>query len=165
MYVNWQHEGPPVLPTGYNSNLRILQGPQTFVVIPEMMPVARIVPLDGRPRVGAAFKSLRGEPRGRWDGDTLVVESSNFDERRDWRGTSDALKVTDRLTMLDPDTIKYEFTLEDPKTWDVPWRGEVAVTRISEPIFEYACHEGNYGLVNILQANRKMDREAGSASR
>jgi hypothetical protein len=161
----WQHEGPPVLPTGYNSNLRIVQGPQTIVVIPEMMPVARIVPLDGRPRMDYTFRSLRGEPRGRWEGDTLVVESKNFDERRNWRGTSDALRVTERFTMLDPDRIKYEFTLEDPKTWDIPWRGEVALKRISEPIFEYACHEGNYGLPNILRAHRNAEAEATGGSR
>jgi hypothetical protein len=170
--IYWLHEGPPVLPTGYNSNLRIVQGPQTLVVIPEMMSVARIVPLDGRPRTGKTFRSLRGEPRGWWEGDTLVVENANFDERPapladkgDWQATSDALRVTERFTMLDPDTIKYEFTVEDPKTWDVPWRGEVAMRRIGEPIFEYACHEGNYGLPFILGVHRKAEAEASGASR
>jgi hypothetical protein len=163
--IFWLHEGPPILPTGYNSNLRIVQAPQTFVVMPEMMGVARIVPLDGKPRTGDRIKGLRGDSRGWWDGDTLVVETANFDERRDWRGTSDELKVTERYTMIDPDTIKYEFTVTDPKTWDVPWKGEVAVTRISEPIFEYACHEGNYGLANILRGQRQAEAGAARGSR
>jgi hypothetical protein len=160
--IYWPHEGPPILPTGYNSNLRIVQAPQTFVVVPEMMSVARIVPLDGQPRVSNALRSLRGEARGWWDGDTLVVENTNFDPRRNWRGTSDAVKVTERFTMLDADRIKYEFTVEDPKTWDVAWKGEVTIRRINEPVFEYACHEGNYGLPNILRGQRKAEASGGS---
>jgi hypothetical protein len=160
--IYWPHEGPPILPTGYNSNLRIVQAPQTFVVVPEMMSVARIVPLDGQPRVSNALRSLRGEARGWWDGDTLVVENTNFDPRRNWRGTSDAVKVTERFTMLDADRIKYEFTVEDPNTWDVAWKGEVTIRRINEPVFEYACHEGNYGLPNILRGQRKAEASGGS---
>jgi hypothetical protein len=163
--IYWLHEGPPILPTGYNSNLRIVQAPGTFVVMPEMMGVARIVPLGGQPHVNQALKSLRGESRGSWEADTLVVESTNFDERRDWRGTSDALKVTERFTMVDPDTIKYEFSIDDPKTWDIPWKGEVVMTRITEPIFEYACHEGNYGVSNILRGQRKVEAETIGDSR
>lgn len=163
--VYWLHEGPPILPTGYNSNLRIVQAPGTFVVMPEMMGVARIVPLGGQPRVSQALKSLRGESRGWWEADTVVVETSNFDERRDWRGTSEALKVTERFTMVDADTIKYEFLVDDPRTWDSPWKGEVIMTRITEPIFEYACHEGNYGVSNILRGQRKVEAETTGESR
>lgn len=163
--IYWLHEGPPVLPTGYNSNLRIVQAPQTFVVMPEMMPAARLVPLDGRRQTSDTLRSLRGYSHGWWEGDTLVVETTNFDERRDWRGTSGALKVTERFTMVDPDTIRYEFTVDDPKTWDVPWKGEVALRRMSEPIFEYACHEGNYGLPNILRGQRTAEAEGDGGSR
>jgi hypothetical protein len=163
--IYWLHEGPPILPTGYNSNLRIVQAPGTFVVMPEMMGVARIVPLGGQPPVSQALKSLRGESRGSWEADTLVIETTNFDERRDWRGTSDALKVTERFTMVDPDTIKYEFSIDDAKTWDIPWKGEVVMTRITEPIFEYACHEGNYGVSNILRGQRKVEAETTRGSR
>jgi hypothetical protein len=163
--IFWLHEGPPILPTGYNSNLRIVQARDTFVVVPEMMGVARVVPLDARPRTGETLRSLRGESRGRWEGDTLVVETANFDERRDWRGASEALKVTERFTMLDSDTIRYEFAVEDPKTWDVPWKGEVVVTRIGEPIYEYACHEGNYGVPNILRGQRKAEADGTGGSR
>jgi hypothetical protein len=163
--IYWLHEGPPILPTGYNSNLRIAQAPATFVVMPEMMGVARIVPLGGQPRAGEAHRSLRGESRGRWEGDTLIVETSNFDERREWRGASEALKVAERFTMVDPDTIRYEFSIDDRKTWDVPWKGEVVMTRITEPIFEYACHEGNYGLSNILRGQRRVEAEETGGSR
>ena len=158
--IYWPHEGPPILPTGYNSNLRIVQAPQTFVVIPEMMPVARIVPLDGRPRIGDTFRTHRGESRGWWQGDTLVVETVGFTETREWRDASEGVKVTERFTMIDRDTIRYEFTVEDPQTWDVPWSGEVTVRRLNESVFEYACHEGNYGLPNILRGQRKAENEA-----
>jgi hypothetical protein len=163
--IYWLHEGPPILPTGYNSNLRIVQAQGTFVVIPEMMGVARIVPLGGQARASKALKSLRGESRGWWEGDTLIVETANFDERRDWRGSSEAMKVTERFTMVEPDTIKYEFSIDDPKTWDVPWKGEVVMTRMIEPIYEYACHEGNYGLSNILRGQRRAEAEAARGSR
>ena len=152
--IYWQHEGPPILPTGYNSNLQIFQAPDTFVVIPEMMPVARIVPLTTKPRIPASFQYNRGDSRGWWDGDTMVVETTNFNDTRNWRNASNELKVTERYTMVDGDTIKYEFTIVDPKTWDVPWKGEYLMHRFKEPIFEYACHEGNYGIRNILNGAR-----------
>jgi hypothetical protein len=152
--IYWAHEGPPILPTGYNSNFQIVQGVGEVAVIHEMMPVARIIPLDARPLLGDTFRSIRGSSRGRWEGDTLVVTTTNFDESRNWRGTSEALRVTERFTLAERDTIRYEFTVDDPKTWDVPWKGEVIVRRLAEPIFEYACHEGNYGLPNILSAAR-----------
>lgn len=158
--IYWAHEGPPILPTGYNSNLQIYQSPGEFVVIPEMMPVARIVPVGRQPYVAEVFRTYRGTPRGWWEGDTFVIETTNFNEARAWRGASEALTVTERFTMIDADTIRYEFTVEDPKTWDVPWKGEVPIKRIQEPIYEYACHEGNYGLPNILRAQRVAEAEA-----
>jgi hypothetical protein len=152
--IYWALEGPPLLPTGYNSNLQIVQSPGEAVIIPEMMPVARIIPVDGRPRVGPAIRYLRGDSRGRWDGDTLVVETTNFTDKTAWRGSSETLKVTERFTMVDRDTIRYQFTVEDPATWDVAWTGEYPMHRSDEPIYEYACHEGNYGIANILRAAR-----------
>jgi hypothetical protein len=158
--IYWAHEGPPILPTGYNSNLQIVQAPQTFVVIPEMMPVARIVPLDGRAKVGAAIRGYRGDSRGRWDGDTMVVETSNYSEKTAWRGASENMKVTERFTMVSPTTIRYQFTVEDPATWTRPWSGEYEMTRIEGPLFEYACHEGNYGLPTILRGARLAEATA-----
>jgi len=160
--IYWGHEGPPLLPTGYNSNLQIVQAPQTFVVIPEMMPVARVVPLDGRARVGAAIRAYRGDWRGRWDGDTMVIETTNYSEKTAWRGASDQLKVTERLTLVTPTTIRYQFTVDDPSTWTRPWSGEYEMTRIEGPLFEYACHEGNYGLPSILKGARLAEEAAAS---
>jgi hypothetical protein len=160
--IYWAHEGPPLLPTGYNSNLQIVQAPQTFVVIPEMMPVARVVPLDGRARVGAAIRAYRGDSRGRWDGDTMVIETANYSEKTAWRGASEQLKVTERLTLVSPTTIRYQFTIEDAATWTRPWSGEYEMTRIEGPLFEYACHEGNYGLPSILKGARLAEQAAAS---
>jgi hypothetical protein len=163
--IYWAHEGPPLLPTGYNSNLQIVQAPQTFVVIPEMMPVARVVPLDGRARVGGAIRAYRGDSRGRWDGDTMVIETTNYSEKTAWRGASEQLKVTERLTLVSPTTIRYQFTVEDPSTWTRPWSGEYEITRIEGPLFEYACHEGNYGLPSILKGARLAEEAAASGNR
>ena len=160
--IYWAHEGPPLLPTGYNSNLQIVQAPQTFVVIPEMMPVARVVPLDGRARVGAGIRAYRGDSRGRWEGDTMVIETTNYSEKTAWRGASEQLKVTERLTLTSPTTIRYQFTVEDPSTWTRPWSGEYEMTRIAGPLFEYACHEGNYGLPSILKGARLAEEAAAS---
>src|SRR5687767_6622007 len=121
--IYWAHEGPPILPTGYNSNLRIVQAPGTFVLQHEMMPVARVIPLDGRPKLSPALRAYRGESRGRWEGDTMVVETTNYSEKTVWRNSSENLKVTERLTMTSPKTIHYEFTVEDPTTWTRPWSG------------------------------------------
>jgi hypothetical protein len=158
--IYWAHEGPPLLPTGYNSNLLIVQAPGTFVVQPEMMPVARVVPLDGRPKIAAPIRAYRGDWRGRWDGDTMVVETYNYSEKTAWRGSSENLKVTERFTMTSPDTIRYQFTVDDPSTWTRPWSGEYEMTRIQGPLYEYACHEGNYQLPSILKGARKQEADA-----
>jgi hypothetical protein len=158
--IYWAHEGPPILPTGYNSNLQIVQAPGTFVIQPEMMPVARVVPLDVRPALRPAIRAYRGDWRGRWDGDTMVIVTTNYSVKTAWRGASEQLKVTERLTMTSPTTIRYQLTVEDPSTWARPWRGEYEMTRIEGPLFEYACHEGNYQLPSILKGARKAEGAA-----
>jgi hypothetical protein len=158
--IIWQHEGPPILPTGYNSNLQIVQGPGHVVIMHEMMRDPRIIPLDGRPHVGEAIRSYRGDSRGRWEGETLVVETTNFTDKTSFRGASDAQRVIERFTPVDPETVLYEFTVEDPKTWDVPWSGQVPLKRSQDKLYEYACHEGNYGIANILRAQRVAEAEA-----
>jgi hypothetical protein len=158
--IYWAHEGPPLLPTGYNSNLQIVQAPGLFVIQPEMMPVARVVPLDARPRLGAALRGYRGDWRGRWDGDTMVIETTNYSEKTAWRGSSPNLKVTERLTMTSPTRIRYQFTVEDSATWTRPWSGEYEMVKIEGPLFEYACHEGNYQLPSILKGARRAEATA-----
>jgi len=155
--IMWGHEGPPMLPAGYFPNLQIVQGPNVFVVMQEIIHNARVIPYDDRRPLGSAIRQYRGESRGRWEGDTLVVESANFTEATQFRGSSAALKVTERFTMLDRDTIQYRFTVDDPTTWARPWSAEIPMIRTEDPIYEYACHEGNYGLPNILRAQRVAD--------
>jgi hypothetical protein len=163
--IYWAHEGPPLLPTGYNSNLLIVQAPGTFVIQPEMMPSARIVPLDGRPRLGGAVRGYRGDSRGRWEGDTMVIETTNYSEKTAWRGASENLRVVERLTMTSPTTIRYQFTVEDASTWTRPWSGEYEMHRIEGPLFEYACHEGNYQLPSILKGARRAEEAAAQQTR
>jgi len=158
--IMWPHEGPPMLPAGYFPNLQIVQGPNQFVVMQEIIHNARVIPTDGRPRLGQAIRHYRGESRGRWEGDTLVVETANFTDATQFRGSSSALAVTERFTMIDRDTIRYRFTVEDPTTWSRPWSAEIPMIRTEDPIYEYACHEGNYGLPNILRAQRVADAAA-----
>ena len=163
--IYWGHQGPPLMPTGYNSNLQIWQEPGHVVVIPEMMPMARVIPLDGRPHVGSAIRPLQGDSRGRWEGDTLVVETTNVQDRNAFRGASENLKVIERFTLTTPDKIRYQFTVEDRATWDRPWSGEYEMTRIAGPLYEYACHEGNYGIVNILRGARQAEAQATGSTR
>ena len=158
--IMWPHEGPPMLPAGYFPNLQIVQGQGTFVVMQEIIHNARVIAYDGRPCLGKAIQQYRGDSRGRWEGDTLVVETTNFNEATQFRGSSAAMKVTERFTMLDRDTIQYRFTVEDPTTWARSWSAEIPLNRTEDPIYEYACHEGNYGLPNILRAQRVADAAA-----
>jgi len=140
--------------------VRIVQAPDTFTIQHEMMPVARIVPLDGRPQLSPVLRAYRGDSRGRWDGDTMVIETTNYSEKTAWRNSSENLKVVERLTMTGPATIKYEFTVEDRSTWSRPWSGDYEMTRIDGPLIEYACHEGNYQLGSILKGARVAEAQA-----
>jgi len=155
--IMWPHEGPPMLPAGYFPNLQIVQGLGTFVVMQEIIHNARVIAYDGRPHPGKAIQQYRGDSRGGWEGDTLVVETANFNDATQFRGSSAAMKVTERFTMLNRDTIQYRFTVEDPTTWARSWSAEIPLIRTEDPIYEYACHEGNYGLPNILRAQRVAD--------
>lgn len=158
--ITWGHEGPPMLPVGYNANIKIVQARDYIVIIQEMTHNTRVIPLIEKPQLGAAFRHWSGQSRGWWDGDTLVVLTTNYNDKIAWRGASENLKVTERFSLLDAETIGYEFTVEDPATWDTPWKGEIAIKKADGEIWEYACHEGNYGVRNILNAARVADAEA-----
>jgi len=153
--LTWSHDGAPLLPEGYNSNLRITQAPGYVVIETEMVHNARVIPLDGRPPVGSGIRQYIGDYRGRWEGNTLVIVNTNFGEKTPFRGSTAALTVTERITPVDADTLLYRATVEDPNTWDRPWTIEYPIVRTREPIYEYACHEGNYGVANILRAAGK----------
>jgi len=161
--IVWPHEGPPMQPVGYFSNLQFVQGPGYVVVIQEMIHNARVIPLDNRPHPGAGIQQYYGHSTGRWEGDTLVIETTNFTDKTAFRGSSSALKVTERIRRADEDTIVYQATMEDPHTWTVPWTIEYQMAKTDDPIFEYACHEGNYGMRNIMSAVRKQEAEEAAA--
>ena len=149
-----------LLPGPYNNNLQILQAPGYVALVTEMIHDARIVPMDGRPRSRAAMGRWMGDPRGHWQGDTLVVDTVNFSDKISFRGATDRLHLVERFTRLDPDTLEYRFTVDDPDTWTTPWTVAYPMVRTTEKIYEYACHEGNYGLRNILSNARWEESEA-----
>jgi len=146
--------GPPVLPGPYNNNLQIVQTATAVLIHSEMIHDARIVPLDARPKLPEAIRLWLGSSRGHWEGDTLVVETTNFDERISLRGSDERLTVIERLTLQSPDTLRYEYTVDNPTAFTKPWSAAYTMTRSQETIYEYACHEGNYGLMNILRGAR-----------
>ncbi len=159
----WRHEGPPMLPPSYNDLLQILQTEDHVVIMQEMrVNGPRIIPLDGRPHLPHAVRQWPGDSRGRWEGDTLVVETTNFNEKTHFNGATQELHVVERFTRVDDETIRYEFTVEDPATWVQPWSAEIPLMKRDEPLYEYACHEGNYDIRHILEVARNLDlRKAG----
>ena len=152
------NQGPPMTPGGYNQNMQLFQTPDHVVVLNEMVHDSRIIPIDGRPRPG--IDSWTGESRGRWEGDTLVVETVDFSARHNWRGTTPERHLIERFTRVDEDTLLYEFTVTDPGTWTAPWTAQVPMRLNELPLFEYACHEGNYSLEGILAGARADERKA-----
>jgi hypothetical protein len=157
--ITWGNDGPPIMPVGYNANLDILQGPGYVVVRTEMIHSARIIPIDAaRPHIGQNIRKWNGDSRGHWEGNTLVVETTNFNDRVRFRNATTSLRVVERFTRVDADTITYTFTVDDPATWTKPWTAEVPMMKTKGPIYEYACHEGNYGLANILRAARVEEK-------
>jgi hypothetical protein len=150
------NSGPPMTPNAYNMNVQILQTPDHVVILNEMVHNARIVPLDNRPR--HKIPQWVGESRGRWDGDTLVVETSNFYENTSLRGSSPTMRLTERFKRVDADNLLYEFTVDDPLTWTKPWTAQVPMAKTAGPMYEYACHEGNYGMTGTLSGARAVEK-------
>jgi hypothetical protein len=158
--IIFQGAGPPMLPQGYNSNYQIVQTPGYVMILFEMAHDTRIIPLDGRPHVSRNIRQWTGDSRGHWEGDTLVIETSNFNGKNPLRGSSENLRVVERFTRVDADTIQYKFTVEDESTWTRPWTGEIPLRKTIGPLFEHACHEGNYGLYNTLVGARLEEKKA-----
>ena len=154
--------GPPMIPGGYNNNMQVFQTPDTVVIFNEMVHDARIIPLDGRPRISDQIQQWAGQSRGHWDGDTLVVETTHFsDLRASYEptsrvaiGTGSTVTLTERFRRLDEETLLYEYTIDDPTIFTQSFTVSLPMRRNDEPLFEYACHEGNYGLLNILRGAR-----------
>jgi hypothetical protein len=173
--ISWGNVGPPMIPPTYYANFQILQSRDTVVIRHELMHDVRVIYLDGRSHPSSAIEYLAGHSRGHWEGDTLVVDTTNFTDKTNFRGPpattrqeishTRTLHVVERFTRVDKNTIDYKFTVEDPATWIRPWSGEMLIRSIEGPIYEYACHEGNYGLANILRAQRVQDAQAAAASK
>lgn len=152
--------GPPMMDAGYNSNYHLVQTAGYVMILTEMIHDVRIVPLDGRPAPDPRVRQWMGVSRGRWDGDTLVVETTNFNAKNPFRGSDENLKVTERFRRIADDTIEYRFTIDDPTMWARPWTAESALKKTVGPIFEHACHEGNFGLYNTLVGARLEEQRA-----
>jgi len=155
--------GPPMMDAAYNSNYHIVQAPGYVMILTEMIHDVRIIPLDGRPQPPESVRQWMGVSRGRWEGDTLVVVTTNFNGKNPLRGSTENMTVTERLRRVAEDTIEYNFTIEDKSMWERPWSVEAVMRQTAGPLFEHACHEGNRGLYNTLVGARLEDRKAADA--
>jgi hypothetical protein len=157
--------GPPSLPNYFYNNLKqIVQTPDTIIIHNEMVHDARVVRMGGK-HPPAHIRKWMGDSIGRWEGDTLVIETTNFTDKTRFRGATENMKVTERISRLDANTLLYRFTVEDPATWDRPWSGEYPWVATNEKLYEYACHEANYALGGILRGARLLEAEAAGKQR
>ena len=157
------NEGPPMIPNGVTGHLQIVQTQGYVVIVNEMIHDARIVPLDGRAHLPGFISRWTGDSRGRWEGDTLVVDTTNFNGSTRVLQSTAALQVVERFRRLDDYTLSYTFAVTDVATYIRPWTAEMVMTRTDTPLFEYACHEGNYSLANILSGARAVERSSGAS--
>jgi catechol 2,3-dioxygenase-like lactoylglutathione lyase family enzyme len=168
-YVRCITRGLPgmMMPIGYNNGLQIVQGPGFVAIQNEMIHETRIIPTEPRPRRGFQLTSWLGNPQGRWEGDTLVVETTNFNGRVPYRGSSVNLKMLERFTRVGPNLLEYRFTMDDPAVWTRPWTGMFAFDKDDDQyeLVEYACHEANYGMTNILSGARAQEKAKGAAKK
>ncbi len=161
--------GPPITPLGYNQNVQVFQTPDRVVLVTEMVHTPRVVPLDDRPALNSDIRQWSGDSRGHWEGGTLVVETANFKDERRWiplgtapagTGSSANMTLVERFTRVDVDTLEYSFTVTDPEIWTSPWTASQPMRRTDIPMFEYACHEGNYSMEGILAGARAEEKAA-----
>ena len=164
--------GPPIMPSGYNNNMQLFQTRDHVVILNEMVHDARIIPLDGRAHLSAGLRQWMGDSRGRWEGETLVVDTTNFtdntasfnDTITSAIGSGENLHLTERFTRVDDDTLLYEYTIDDPTSFAQPFTVALPMRLNSGALYEYACHEGNYGMMNILAGARAQERTAAAGS-
>ena len=151
------NSGPPMTPSAYNNNVQIFQTANHVAILNEMVHNARIIPLDNRPHLPASLRQWVGDSRASWESDTLVVETRNFLGETSLAGSSANMHLVERFTRVDADTLLYEFTVIDPTTWSGPWTAQVLMTQSDQPLYEYACHEGNYAMASSLSGARAME--------
>jgi hypothetical protein len=152
--------GVPRVQAGYNSYVQIVQSPGYVMIMNEMAHDARVIPLDGRPHADSRIRVWNGDSRGHWEGDTLVIDTTNFSPKSDFMGAHENLHLTERLTRTSADVLEYRFTVDDPSTWTRAWTAMIPLARKDEMIFEYACHEGNDAIPDMLRGHRFEEREA-----
>lgn len=157
--------GPPMMAFPFAPVHQIFQTPDHVVFLHEENHEVRVVPLDGRPGIDPRIRLWRGDSRGRWEGGALVIETANFNGLGGFRGSGPGLRLTERLTRVDADTIRYEFTVADPATWAEPWTAEMPLRASPAPLYEHACHEGNYTLPLVLNGARAQERAAAEGLR
>ncbi len=154
--------GPPMNPSAYNNNMQLFQTADYVVILNEMVHDARIIPLDGSSHLPGGVRQWRGDSRGRWEGDTLVIETRNFTDKTSFRGTGPNLRLVERFTRVADDTLLYEYTVTDPASFERDWSVAVPMRKNDLPVFEYACHEGNYGMLNLMVSARAEDARKGT---
>jgi hypothetical protein len=152
--------GPPLQNAGYNANYQIVQGAGYVMILTEMIHDARVIPIDNRPAPPSGVRQWTGISRGHYEGNTLVVETTNFNGKNPFRNGSENMKVIERFTRVADDAIEYKFTIDDPSTWTKSWSAELPLVKTDGPIFEFACHETNYGIANILAGAREDEKKA-----
>ena len=155
--------GSPMTPGAYNNNFQLFQTPEYVAILTEMVHDARIVPMDGRSH--GNMRQWKGVSRGHWEGDSLVVETKNFKRETSLPGSGADTHLIERFTRTDANTLMYEFTVTDPTTWTRPWTAVVPMARSEDPIYEYACHEGNHALAGILAGARADEKAAEEATK
>ena len=155
----WESEGPPLAPMGaYNANLQLVQNEDHVAIVMEMIHDARIIPLDGRPHLSPSIRHVLGDSRGRWEGETLVVETANYSPKSYFLGAQENLGVVERFTRVGPDTLQYEVRVDDSETWMAPWAAVIKMSKSEDALYEYACHEGNIGMEGILSGARFLEK-------
>ena len=163
--------GAPKLSGGYNNNVQIVQAPGYIAILQEMIHEVRTIPLDGRPHVNKNIRQWLGDSRGRWEGNTLVIDNTNYNDKVIFnsfnccRGASGNLHVIERITRVDAETLDYQYTVDDATTYVRPWTVSMPMSRTEGPLYEYACHEGNYGMAGLLSGARAQEKAAESAAR
>jgi len=156
--IHQQRTGPPMMPGGYNNNMRLFQLPGYVAILTEQIHEVRVIPLDGRSHLGRNIRQWKGDSRGRWEGATLVVDTINFNGKTSFRGSGKNLHLTERFTRLDEDTLDYQYTIDDSESFAGPWTVQLPMTKDEKQLFEYACHEGNYGIEGSLSGARAVDK-------
>ncbi len=159
------NSGPPMSPSAYNNNMQLFQAPGYVAILNEMVHDARIIPLDGRDHLPSHIRQWMGDSRGRWDGDALVVETTNLTDQTMFKGSGKNMRVVERFKRLDADTLLYEYTIDDPESFVHPWTAVFPMRKTALPIYEYACHEGNYSMFNLLSGARAEEKAAAEATK